>query len=107
MASSEATGSQTAVIDTEHTLATVSTDGTFVLYVDTSNMVLADKTTLRVKVKVTSGGTTRLFLEATYAHVQGMPIIASIPVASINECVFTLEQVAGTGRSYDWEVIKL
>ena len=107
MATSEATGSQTAVIDTEHTLATVSTDGTFVLYVDTANMVLIDELILRVKVKVTSGGTTRLMQVATYVHVQGQPIKASIPVASINECVFTLEQVAGTGRSYDWEIIKL
>jgi len=107
MATSEASGTQVAVITTEHTLATIATDGTFVLYVDTNAMVLGDELELRAKTKVTSGGTTREFLIATYAHVQGQPIKASIPVASINECVFTLKQTTGTGRSFDWEVIKL
>jgi len=107
MATSEASGTQTAVVTTEHTLATVATDGTFVLYVDTSNMVLIDELELRVKVKVTSGGTTREFLVATYTHVQGQPIKASIPCASINECVFTLKQTAGTARTFDWEIVKL
>ena len=59
MATSEASGNQTAVVTTEHTLATIATDGTFVLSVDTSEMVLGDELELRAKVKVTSGGTTR------------------------------------------------
>ncbi len=107
MATSEASGNQTAVVTTEHTLATIATDGTFVLSVDTSEMVLGDELELRAKVKVTSGGTTREYLIATYAHVQGQPIKTSIPVASINECVFTLKQTVGTSRDFDWEVIKL
>ena len=107
MASSKASGTQTAVISTEHTLNTVSTAGTFVLYVDTNAMILGDELELRVKTKVTSGGTTREFLIATYAHPQGQPIKASIPVASINEAVFTLKQTAGTGRAFDWEIVEL
>lgn len=107
MATSEASGSQTAVISTEHTLATIATDGTFVIYVNTKNMVLIDELELRVKVKVKSTGTTEEFLIATYAHVQGQPVKASIPCASINEVVFTLKQTAGTGRVFDWEIIKL
>ena len=107
MATSEASGSQTAVITTEHTLATISTDGTFVLYVNTENMVLIDELELRVKLKVEASGTTQEFLLATYTHVQGQPVKASIPCASINECVFTLKQTAGTGRVFDWEIIKL
>ena len=107
MATSEASGAQAATVTTEHTLATISTDGTFVLYVDTSAMVLIDELELRVKVKVKSDGTTREFLIATYAHVQGQPVKASIPVASINECVFTLKQTAGTSRTFNWEIIKL
>ena len=107
MATSEASGTQTAVVTTEHTLATIATDGTFVLYVDTATMVLIDELVLRVKVKVTSGGTTRLMQIANYVHVQGQPIKASIPVASINEVVFTLEQTFGTSRDFDWEIVKL
>lgn len=107
MATSEASGTQTSVITTEHTLATIATDGAFVLYVDANEMVLGDELELRAKLKVTSGGTTREFLIATYAHVQGQPIKASIPVASINECVFTLKQTVGSPRDFDWEVVKL
>ncbi len=107
MASSQSSGTQVAVISTEHTLQTIATAGTFVLYVDTNAMVLGDELELRAKTKVLSSGTTREFLVATYAHVQGQPVKASIPVASINEAVFTLKQIAGTGRSFNWEIIEL
>lgn len=107
MATSQADGSQTAVISTEHTLATVTADGTYVLYVDTNNMVNGDEVELRVKYKVRSTGTTREMQVAYYAHAQGQPVKASIPVASINECVFTLKQTAGTGRVFPWEIVAL
>ena len=107
MATSNSNGSQTAVISTEHTLGTITTSGSFVIGIDSNAMVLGDELVLRVKVKVRSVGTTRLAYEATYAHVQGEPIIVSIPVASTNEIVFTLEQTAGTGRAFPWEIWEL
>jgi len=107
MATSQADGSQTATINTEHTLATVTDAGSFVLYVDTNAMALGDVLELRVKYKVRSTGTTREMQVAYYAHVQGQPVKASIPVSSPNECVFTLKQTAGTGRAFPWEVVKL
>jgi len=107
MATSNSSGSQTAVITTEHTLATITTSGSFVIGVDANAMALGDELTLRVKLKVRSTGTTRLAYEANYAHVQGEPVILSIPVASTNEIVFTLEQTAGTGRAFPWEIWEL
>ena len=107
MASDKATGTQVAVITTEHTLSTVTDAGTYVLMVDTNAMVLGDELELRLKTKILSGGTTREFLVATYAHVQGQPIKASIPVVSTQEAVFTLKQTAGTGRSFPWAVREL
>ena len=107
MATSNSNGSQTAVITTEHTLATITTDGSFVIGIDASNMVLGDELIVRVKLKVRSTGTTRLAYEATYAHVQNEPVILSIPAASTNEIVFTLEQTAGTGRAFPWEIWEL
>ena len=67
MATSNSNGSQTAVISTEHALATITTSGTFVIGVDANAMVLSDKLTLRVKCKVRAIGTTRLAYEATFA----------------------------------------
>ena len=107
MATSNSDGSQTAVISTEHTLATITTSGSFVLGVDASNMALGDELVLRVKLKVRSTGTTRLAYEASYSHSQNEPVILSIPVASTNEVVFTLEQTSGTGRTFPWEIWEL
>ena len=103
----EASGTQAATVTTEHTLATVATEGTFVLYVDTAAMVLIDEVELRIKTKILSGGTTREFLLETYTHIQGQPIKASIPVNSDQEVVFTLKQTLGTSRSFPWKVVSL
>jgi hypothetical protein len=99
-------GSQTAT-GGEDTLDTITSAGSFVLMVDTVNMALGDKLTLRAKTKVRSVGTTRLAYTAIYAQVQGEPVKLSIPIASTNEIVFTLEQTAGTNRAYPWEIVSL
>ena len=107
MAASVSDGSQTAVISTEHTLDTITAAGSYVLMVDTSAMALGDKLTLKAKTKVRSGGTTRVAYSATYAQPQGEPVKLSIPIASPNEIVFTLQQTAGTGRAFPWEIVGL
>ena len=45
MPTSKSSGTQAATIDTEHTLATITDAGTYVLFVDTNAMVLADNMT--------------------------------------------------------------
>ena len=107
MTTSNSNGSQTAVISTEHTLGTITTSGSFVIGIDANAMVLGDELVIRAKLKVRSVGTTRLAYEATYSQNQGLPVIISIPIASTNEVVFTLEQTAGTGRAFPWEIWEL
>lgn len=107
MATSNSNGSQTAVISTEHTLATITTSGSFVLGVDLNNMALGDTLVLRMKLKIRSAGTTRILAEVVYQHNQTSPAEVSWPVASTNEIVFTLEQTAGTGRAFPWEIWEL
>ena len=107
MATSKDGGSQTAVISTEHTLSTITDAGSYVLGVDVSNMALGDKLTLRINTKIRSVGTTRTTYIASYAHVQSTLNTLSIPIASPHEFVATLEQTAGTGRAYNWEVTEL
>ena len=106
MSTSQASGSQTATVTTEHTLATVTAAGTFILTVDLSNMALGDKLTLRSKIKVRSTGATRLVDVGHYAHVQERLVAVSIPLPTVTESVFTLEQTTGTGRVFEWEVTK-
>lgn len=100
-------GSQTATISTEHTLATITADGTYQLQVDCNAMALGDITELRAKLKVRSTGTTRLLYVHRLAHVQSPPVVVTVPVASTNELVFTLTQTAGTGRAFPWEIVQL
>lgn len=107
MATSQAEGSQTATVTTEHTLTTITTAGTYVLTVDLNAMALGDYLTLRAKVKVRSTGTTRTVYLGTYAHTQEELVAVSIPIPTVSECVFTLEQTAGTGRAFNWEVVAL
>ena len=107
MATSKSSGTQSATVTTEHTLLDTSDAGTYVLYVDTNAMVAGDELELRVYLKVTSGGTTREMVIGNYAHAQAQAVKASIPVASVNNCKFTLTQSAGTSRSFPWEVVSL
>jgi len=107
MPSNSSDGSQTAVISTEHTLATVTTAGNYLLLVDTNAMVIGDILELRVKIKPRTAGTTRELFLGTYAHVQGAPIKQSIPISIVFEGVFTLKQTAGTGRAFEWAVVDM
>ena len=105
MPSTESSGTQTAVIGTEHSLATITVARTLTLYVDTANMVNGDELELRVTKRVLVGGTNRLAYMASYAHIQAEPIKQSIPVISLFNAEFTLTQTVGTGRSFDWSVL--
>ena len=104
---SSGSGSQTAVIDTEHTLDTETTEGVYVRVVDTANMVNGDIVTFRLKTKYATGGTSQLALEATYAHIQAEPNKYSPPVPVDTEIIATLEQTGGTGRDFPWNLLKI
>lgn len=100
-------GTQTATLDTEHTLDTETSAGVYVLVVDTSNMTFGDITLLRIYTKDKSGGVSRLAYSATFANVQAEPHKYSVPVPIDTEIVCKLEQTDGTGRDYDWNLLKL
>jgi hypothetical protein len=100
-------GTQTATLDTEHTLDTETGAGVYVLVVDTANMANGDVVILRLKTKALTGATSRLAYQATYANVQGEPNKYSIPVPVDTEIIATLEQTDGTGRNFPWNLLKM
>ncbi len=102
-----ASGTQTATVGTEHTLATDTTGKTSVLVVDTGNMADGDVLELRLKTKVLSTSTSREAYNAIYAHKQAVPNKYSVPVPANIEVVATLKQTAGTGRAFDWALLAL
>jgi hypothetical protein len=112
----QATGTQTAVIGTEHTLVSANaTAGVWELAVQTKNMVDGDELELRALVKVLTGDASPLLVySANYIHKQGDAATASAqgevvkyspPISSPYAITFTLKQVAGTGRNFDWRAV--
>jgi hypothetical protein len=100
-------GTQSATLDTEHTLDNDTTGKTYVLAVDTAAMVDGDVVILRIKTKVLSGGTLGLAYSGTYANAQGDPIKYSPPVPANVEIECSLEQTDGTGRNYPWSLLSI
>lgn len=105
-------GSQTAVISTEHTLADINQAGTYVLYVDKVNMADGDVLELRGYKMVLTGGTRRVaYLSRTWdAALTDDMIEVSLPIS--NELTdtgavrFTLTQTAGTARVFPYVCLK-
>lgn len=98
-------GTQLAVISTEHTLSTQVANRTYVLAVDLINMVADDILRIRVKSRVLAGGATQDTYRADYGPI--LPLnktIITVPLPSTHEVSFTLTQLAGVGRNFDWEV---
>jgi len=102
-----ASGTQTATITTEHTLATDTTNKVYVLKVDLAAMVNGDILELRLYSKILTGGTERLAYVAVYAHAQGVPAVYSPPLPEDISCKATLKQTAGTGRAFPWALLSV
>lgn len=100
----ETSGTQTAVVGTEHTLAAPTTAKTRQLVVDLTNLANGDTVELRVKRKVLTAGSVVPWQTAVFSHAQSDPGVLSVPCPSPFGATFTLKQTAGTGRSFDWSV---
>lgn len=106
-----ASGSQAAVINTEHFLADVNEAGVFVLVVDTNALAAGDVIELRAyQMALTGGNVRQVFVHRFYGNQSQDPIKSSRPVS--NELVdsqsvrFSLKQTFGTGRTFPWKVLK-
>src|SRR4051812_650717 len=108
----QGSGTQTAVITTEHTLLDVAIAGTFTLHVDAVNMASADIVELRIYQMVLTAGTRRVAYIQKYYGAQITDDLIKISVPISNELTdagalrFTLKQTAGTGRAFPWKVLK-
>lgn len=108
----EGSGTQTATINTEHTLQDVAEAGTFTFHVDCNAMAAGDILELRVYQMVLTGGTRRVAYYQIYLDAQPADDVIKISVPISNELTdagalrFTLKQTAGTGRAFPWKVLK-
>lgn len=107
MAGENSSGTQTATVGTEHTLATITAAGSYVLHVDLSNLVNGDAVELICKTKVKSTSTARQLFRVIFSHAQADPNVQCVPVVSPHSVEFILKQVTGTSRDFDWSVVTL
>ena len=94
-------------IGTETTLATDTNNGTFVLEVDSSNLALGDLLELRVYTVTLSAGSSVQAWKATYQNAQINNHKISPPVATDQSIKCTIKQVAGTGRTFAWKMLRI
>lgn len=102
-----ANGTQSATLDTEHTLTAnpETTAGVFVLVVNLVNMAIGDIVIFRFKQKALTGDTEALSEEWSVGPgVPNSKIWESPPCAAMHAWDFSLEQTDGTGRSFPWSV---
>lgn len=97
-------GTQTATPGTEHTLHTTATAGVYALAVDTTNLAGTETVELRAYLKVISGGSYRQAHVVTVYTGDASPAAFSLPFISPVDIKFTLKQVGGSSRNFDWGV---
>jgi hypothetical protein len=103
----ESSGSQTATISTEHTLATITAANVFNLALDVANMTGGtsfDILIVREYGKARSSDSERLLGEYTLAGVQGQALFETVPRVSPHYLKYTIQQTQGTGRAFPWAV---
>ena len=100
-------GTQTVVLNTEHTVFYTTTAGVYLYALDTKNLVGGDIVTLRLRTRLISGGTDAVSYYAMYAHTQTSALQFSIPLPVAVSVSATIQQTAGTARAYDYSVYNL
>ncbi len=102
-----ASGITTALTTTELTLATDTTNGTYILEVDTSNMLLGDLFEIRVYTASSIGGTTAQLWKGAWQHPQINNHKASPPVASDASIKCTVTQITSAGKTFAWKLLRI
>lgn len=100
-------GTQTAVLDTEHSLATETDARVYIYVVNLSNMAEDDVVVLRVKTKVLSGGSSAVAFIAMFSGAQPVDVVYSEPVPSAHSAEFTLKQTDGVARDFEWSILEV
>ncbi len=105
--SNKSNGTQLTVINTEHTLATITDAGDYICGIDLTPMALGDEIELRIKLKAFSGESSTLYWLRSYAQVAEELLVEFPPIGVVTEIIYTLKQTAGSVRTFTWWVTAL
>ena len=101
-----ASGTQTAIIGTEHTLTTPVGNKFYMAYVDLTNIIAGDTVEIRVSLIIKTAGSHILYYLGTYSGVQTNPLVFVPTLPSDISWKITLKQTVGTARTFDWRVLE-
>lgn len=107
-----ASGSQTATLNTDHTLVTQTapTGGAiYQLRVDANALANGERVILTLQTKTRTTDTTRTVYRAEWNDIQSDPIKDSpaVAVVATSDLVAILRQEGGTGRAFPWALYRL
>ena len=95
---------------TEQTLATITANKYLQFAINTTPMQAGDTLKVRWYMKIKSDGTLARFQLETYSDDQTVeplsPVKSSGPFWVATEARLTIEQTAGTNRTYQWEILE-
>ena len=104
MATTVSSGTQTATLNTDHTLYTTAALKTCVLSVDLGNLASGDTVEIRISGPVLSGGTGRIITTNVYSGTQSDPGFQSPALILQTGSTFIIRQTTGGGRAFPWRV---
>lgn len=100
----DSSGTQAAVIGTEHILSTPSTAATYQLNLDCSALTYGDILEVRV-YKMIDGTNFRQLWKGSFSQPQiNTGKVGPYVATAGNQLKFTITQTAGTGRSFIWSL---
>jgi hypothetical protein len=113
MAISEAFSGSASISTAEYSLVSNSTtlqnntdDGIYQIWIDFANMVSGDEYEIRIKEKITSGGTQQTVYLATVEGVQSSPFVTPTLIF-LHGWDVTLDLVTGSAKTISWSIRKV
>jgi hypothetical protein len=88
-------------------LASITTDGIYQLFLDLSAMTATEVYTLKVKEKVQAASTQRAITTVVFTGVQSDPVYVLPSLILIHGWDITLTKTVGTNRSIEWSIRRI
>lgn len=107
MSATVASGTQTAVIGTAHSLATLTALGVYEFVFDMAAAAVGDTVEITIFTRVLSGGALSVFKRQILNGGGTESVYQSVPLYSDIEYSVTLKQLTGTARAFPWKIAGL
>jgi hypothetical protein len=103
-----ASGTQSATIGTEFTLATDTTNASYYFEADITTLLNGDIIEFRIYTMTLSGGTLHLAWLSTFGPAPPIQDICPSPPQPSDQSIrVSMKQTAGTARSVPWKLLRI